>query len=252
MHRGLVSFLKGDHQWLAEEVLDLSCESQVFRCAYQQGSVSMPPFNKRENWCLFVQDNAQEGIVDVDLAVVLDKAQFPEFVHEKIDPRPRCANHFRQHFLRYFGEHLLSMARRAIAREQQQSARQPFLAGVEELVYQVLLDSYDSCQRIGDEAVGELVFLVEHANHLVFLNDEQGGRRNRGRSRHANGLARKAPFPKKIARSKDRHNGFFPGLIDNSKLHTAFLNVNDTPRRITLREDVFVSSKLANLSPQTS
>jgi hypothetical protein len=33
-----------------------------------------------------VQDNAQEGIVDVDLAVVLNKAKFPEFVHEKIDP----------------------------------------------------------------------------------------------------------------------------------------------------------------------
>jgi hypothetical protein len=32
-----------------------------------------------------VQDNTQEGIVDVDLAVVFDEAQFPEFVHEKID-----------------------------------------------------------------------------------------------------------------------------------------------------------------------
>jgi len=34
---------------------------------------------------LVVEDYTQEGIVDVDLAVVLDKAQFPEFVHEKID-----------------------------------------------------------------------------------------------------------------------------------------------------------------------
>src|SRR5882672_9504912 len=99
---------------------------------------------------LVVEDYTQEGIVDVDLAVVLDKAQFPEFVHEKIDPRPRCANHLRQHLLRYFGEHLLSMARRAIARKQQQSARQLFLAGVKELVDQVLLVSDDSCQRTGD------------------------------------------------------------------------------------------------------
>ena len=211
----------------------------------------MPSCNKRESWCLFVQDNAQKGIVDADLAVVLDKAQFPEFIHEKIDPRPRCANHFRQHLLRYFGEHLLSMAWRAIARKKQQSTRQPFLAGVKELVYQVLLDSDDSRQRIGDEAVGELVFLVEHANHLVFLNDEQGGRCNRGRSRHANGLARKAPFPKKIARSKDRHNGFFAGLIDHRKLHTAFLNVHDRLGGSALREDGFFFSKLVYLSPQT-
>jgi hypothetical protein len=89
---------------------------------------------KRERWCLLVQDNTQEGIVDVDLAVVLDEAQFPEFVHEKIDPGPRRANHLRQHLLRYFGKHLLRMALRATAREQQESARQPFLAGVEELV----------------------------------------------------------------------------------------------------------------------
>ena len=48
---------------------------------------------------LVVQDNAEEGIVDVDLPVVLDEAQSPEFVHEKIDPGPRCANHPRKHLL---------------------------------------------------------------------------------------------------------------------------------------------------------
>jgi hypothetical protein len=33
-----------------------------------------------------VQDDTQEGIVDVDLAiaVVVDEAQFPKFVHEKM------------------------------------------------------------------------------------------------------------------------------------------------------------------------
>ena len=127
---------------------------------------------------------------------------------------------------------------------------QPFFAGVEELVYQVLLDSDVSRQHISDEAVGELVFLVERANHFVFLNDEHGGGCNRGRSRYANGLARKAPFPKKITRSKERHNGFFAALIDDSELHTTFLNVHDILRGIALREDGFFSSKLSNLSPR--
>jgi hypothetical protein len=68
---------------------------------------------------LFVQDNTEEGIVDLNLAIVLDEAQFPEFVHEKIDTGPCCANHLRQHLLRYFGKRLVRMARRAIAREQQ-------------------------------------------------------------------------------------------------------------------------------------
>src|SRR5467141_5101136 len=200
---------------------------------------------------LVVQDHAQEGIVDVDLAVVLDEPEFPEFVHEKIDPRPRCPDHLRQRFLRHFGKHLLRLVLRAIARQQQQRARQPFLAPIEQLVDQVLFDSYVSRQHIRDEAVGEFVLLVEHANHLLSFNDEHGGRRNRGRRRHANGLARQAPFAKKISRSKDRYNGFLAGLIDYAKLHAAFLNVHDIFGGIALPEDGFFSSKFLYLPSQT-
>ena len=64
------------------------------------------------------------------------------------------------------------------------------------------------------------------------------------------GLARKAPFPKKVTRSQNRHNGFFAGLIDHSELYTAFLNVHDILRGIALREDGFFSSKLAYLLPR--
>ena len=58
---------------------------------------------------LLVQDNSQEGFVDADLAVVLDEASLPKFVHEKINSGPGCANHLRQHLLRYFGKHLLRL-----------------------------------------------------------------------------------------------------------------------------------------------
>ena len=43
----------------------------------------------------FVQDNTQKGSVDLKPAIVVNEAQFLEFIHEKIAPRARCANHFR-------------------------------------------------------------------------------------------------------------------------------------------------------------
>jgi hypothetical protein len=76
----------------------------------------MPLFDKALSWSLVVQDNTQEGFVDVDLAVVFDEAQFPEFVHEKIDPGPRCANYLRQRLLRHIRNHLLRLVLHSIPR----------------------------------------------------------------------------------------------------------------------------------------
>jgi len=53
---------------------------------------------------LLVQDNTEERSIDLKTAVVLNEAELPEFVHEKIDPRACCADHLCQRFLRYFGE----------------------------------------------------------------------------------------------------------------------------------------------------
>jgi hypothetical protein len=153
--------------------------------------------------------------------------------------------------LRYFGKNLLRLTFYAIAREQQQGKREPFLGRVEELVYQILLDPDVPRQHIDDEAVGELVFSVEHPNHLVFLNYEHGRGCNRCRRRYAFGLTRQASFSKKITGTKNRHNSFSADLIYHRQLHTAFLNVHDTLRGIALREDGFFFSKLLNFSPET-
>src|ERR1700676_4676212 len=198
-----------------------------------------------------VQHHAEEGIVDVDLAVVLDEAQFPEFVHEKINARARRANHLREHLLRYFGEHLLRLARIAIAREEQQGARQALLAGVEELVDEVFLYADVSCQHMGDKTVRELMFSLQRPNHLVFFNDHYGGGCDGGRRRHANRLARQTAFAQKITGSQDRHNRFLAGFIHHRKLNAAFLNVNDILGGVALRKDRLFRRKLGYFSPQT-
>ena len=73
--------------------------------------------------------------MDVKAAVVLNKTQFPEFIHEEIDPGARGPDHLRQHLLRHLGKHFLRLALFAIPCQQQKSSCQPFLAGIKELVH---------------------------------------------------------------------------------------------------------------------
>jgi hypothetical protein len=79
----------------------------------------MPFSNKRESWCLLVEDNTQEGFVDLtSIIVVLNEAQFPEFIHEKVDSGARRADHVRQRFLRYFGDQSLRLVFLAVTGKQ--------------------------------------------------------------------------------------------------------------------------------------
>ena len=95
-----------------------------------------------EGWYLLVQDNIQEGSVDVETAfVVLDEAEFPEFVHEEIDPARALSRSFPPASLAILWEAFFWLVLLAIASEQQKSAGQPFLAGVKELIDQILLNA---------------------------------------------------------------------------------------------------------------
>jgi hypothetical protein len=107
---------------------------------------------------LVVQNNIQERLLDVNPAVVFDETQFPEFVHEEINPGPCCANHLRQRLLRYFGKFPLRLTLFSIVREQQKSPRQPFLARVKELIDQILLDSDTPRKHVLNEVIGESPF----------------------------------------------------------------------------------------------
>src|SRR5487761_167125 len=206
---------------------------------------------RRETGWLFVQDNREKRTVDVKTAIIFDEAQFPELVHEKIDARARGADHFRKRFLRDLGKHFLGFVLLAIASEQQESASEAFLAGVEKLIDQVLFDANVARKHVGEEAVGDGFIRVEHANHLILINHERFGRRDCGSRSHANRLAGEAPFAEEIARAENREDRLLARFGNHGELHTARFNVKNSLGGIALAIDGLGSPKFNNLSRKT-
>src|SRR5688572_16598910 len=87
-----------------------------------------------------VKDDAQQRAVDLESAVIFNQAELAELVHEEVDARARGPHHLGQRLL---GELRQNARRRLflpVSREQKQGTSEVFLAGIEELVDQVLLD----------------------------------------------------------------------------------------------------------------
>src|SRR6267142_6198935 len=128
VHQGLLFEVRSSQERKSHQILRWNCSwscskfQDTFRSRLESGWLATRDscwFGMRTSReiSLVVQDNAQKGIVDVDFAVVPDKAEFPEFVHEKINPWARRADHLRQHLLRYLDSHFLWFARCTIARK---------------------------------------------------------------------------------------------------------------------------------------
>ena len=73
--------------------------------------------------------------------VVVDKAELPESVHEKADPRTGRPHHLRQSLLTKSGDRHFGHSFFSELRHQQENPRQPLFAGVEKLIDQIILVS---------------------------------------------------------------------------------------------------------------
>lgn len=72
---------------------------------------------------------------------IINKPQLAELIHEETDARTGGADHFGQRFLTDLRNNRLRLALLPKVGQQQQRPRQPFLAGIEQLIHQILLDS---------------------------------------------------------------------------------------------------------------
>jgi len=98
-----------------------------------------------------VENHVQQGTVDFNVAVVINKTQFPKFVHKKTHAGSRRADHLRQCLLADFRYDWLWPTFLAKIRQKQKNPRQPFLARIEQLINQVRLDTTVASQEVRDK-----------------------------------------------------------------------------------------------------
>ena len=165
-----------------------------------------PPDNRDSS---VVQNDAQQRVVDLEAAVVLDESELAEFVHEEVDARPRRPHHFRKRLLRQLRQLAMGGVIFAVTRQQQERSRQPFLTRVEQLIDEVFFDADVAHEHMREESIGEVLLLVQCLLHFALLNAHHGRRHNRCRCPHAQRLPRKASFAKEVARSQHADHGLF-------------------------------------------
>src|ERR1700676_5209039 len=98
-----------------------------------------------------MQNRTQQRTVNLDVSVVADQSELAKFVHEMTYAGSGRADHLRQCFLTNVRTDRLRAAFLPEIREQQQHARKPPLARIEQLVDQVLFNPAVPGQKIRHE-----------------------------------------------------------------------------------------------------
>ena len=191
----------------------------------------------RRTTTLVVQDDSEQRVVDLEAVRVVDESQPLEFLHEEINPRSRRADHRRQRLLgdRRDGPHRLVLL--AVARQQQERAGEPLLAGVEQLVDQILFDPDVPRQHVRDEPIRQRVLLVQEAHHLRLVHEQHRAVCHRRRRPHADGLPGQTAFTEELAGPQHRHYGFAARFRQHRQLDVALPDVEDVIAGVALLED---------------
>jgi hypothetical protein len=118
------------------------------------------------NLRLIVQNNVQQGTVDFNVAVVINKAQLPKFVHEKAHARSRRTDHFGQRFLTDFRDDWLRPTFLTKICKEKEKSGEALFARIEQLIDQILLDTTVASQEMRDKQFGKRRLFVDHAGDV--------------------------------------------------------------------------------------
>jgi hypothetical protein len=132
----------------------------ICRCSKPATCLVILVFNMRS----FVQNEVQEGLLNLHLAVVFDQTQLSKLVHEKIHAAPGRANYLSEGLLVHQYGYRVRTKVVAIVGQQQKSPCQPHLAGIEQLVDQVCFNSGGPGQKMAEKVVGKFRILMQQAD----------------------------------------------------------------------------------------
>jgi Phosphohydrolase-associated domain len=105
---------------------------------------------------LIVKNHVEKGLVDVDAAVVVDKAELAKTIHEEADPGSGRSNHVGKGLLRDLWNFHQRFACPPEFRHQQEDSCQTLFAGIEQLIDKVSLSSHTAFKNKGYEREREL------------------------------------------------------------------------------------------------
>jgi hypothetical protein len=92
-----------------------------------------------------------------------------KLIHEKTYSGASRAYHSRQRLLADLRDYRLGLRLLAVISQQQEHARQPLFAGVEELVHQILLNPNIAGEQMMKQQIRERWLFMKHADHARFL-----------------------------------------------------------------------------------
>src|SRR5205807_3586910 len=173
--------------------------------------------------CSIVQNYIEERAVDLQSTVfpsgIVNKAQFPEPVHEKTDPRTGSADHLREGFLTDLGNHGLRNPFLSKMSQHKKDAGQTLFTGIKQLVDQILFITDIARQQIGDEHIGKCVFPMKRFHHGLFFNSQDRAIGHCRRGAHTESLAGKRAFAEKTLVTQYADGCFFASFGDNREFY---------------------------------
>jgi hypothetical protein len=146
-----------------------------------------------------------------------------------------------------FGDRNLLLSLLAEVSKQEKNASKSFLAGIEELVNQILFVSDVPCEQICHEQIGKRGFPVKDFHHGFLFNPHHRAIGQCGRGAHAEKLPCEATFSEEIAAVQNAYRGYLPDLRHNGESYSSFLNIKDRIGRVALSKDRLFSAKSCGL-----